>query len=266
MKTSVLIIAAVFCTAVAFPGYSAQVEKPVLRLATGEEPNPPRHFGRETPLHLDKPGLSIELLKLAGEEAGVTFKFENYPFARRLYLLKENSIQAMFHSSYKKDRSVYGAYPIKDDKPDASRSIYTDAYMVYKRVGSKVTWDGKKFGNLDKPVGAQSTYAVIDDLKKLGVPVEPIVGSDLNFNKLAAGRIDAYAELEGVADARLATMPDLADKIEKLPKPIRVKPYFLMFSKVYYEKNTELVERIWDAIAKVRTSVEFKAIEKRYAK
>ena len=266
MKIAVSIIAAALCGLVSFPGIAAQIEKPVVRLSTGQEPNPPRHFGLENQLHLDKPGLSIELLRLAGKEAAVTLEFSYYPWERSLFLLREGGTDAVFHSSYQKKRTAFGAYPIKDGRPDVSRSMYTSSYMIYRRVGSKVTWDGKMFTNLKKPVGAQPSYAVIEDLERLGVPIEQVTGTDLNLIKLVGDRIDAYAEVDSIADARLASMPDLADKIEKLPKPIRVKPYFLMFSKAYYEKNTELVERIWDAIAKVRTSAEFKAIEKRYAK
>ena len=218
------------------------------------------------PFPQDKPGLTIELLKLVGQEAGVTFEIRRFPWNRCLHLLETNRIEAVFHSSFNKDRTAYGVYPTEDgDKLDESRAIYTSAYMIYKRAGSRLTWNGKAFGNLERPIGAQIGFAVIDKLEELGVSVDPVKGADLNLKKLINRRIDAYAAIESIADTELASKPALAGKTEKLPIPFITKPYFLMFSKKFHAKNTELVERIWNTIARVKAMNTFKVIESGYA-
>jgi polar amino acid transport system substrate-binding protein len=88
----------------------------------------------------------------------------------------------------------------------------------------------------------------------MDVPVEEEPSHIANLRKLVAGRLDAYAELESQIRPILRSNEAEFGGIYELSPPVLTKPYYLMFSKVFYSKTPEIAERIWDAIAAVSQS------------
>ena len=118
-------------------------------------------------------------------------------------------------------------------------------------------WDGKALTNLNAPVGATPGYAVVPALRAMGVTVEEEPSHLANLRKLAAGRLDAYAELDNQILPLLRTNKTEFDGIVALSPPVLTKPYYLMFSKIAYERAPEIAERTWDAIAEVNQSAAY---------
>lgn len=216
--------------------------------------NPPLIEGSGTEIDPVKPGLTIELLRLAGKRAGIPVAFTRTPWKRGLYLIETGQADAIFASSYTADRLRYGVYPMKNGKPDTSRKLFDQSYCLYVRAGSKVTWDGKTLANLQGPVGATTGYAVVAPLRAMGVTVEEEPSHIANLRKLVAGRLDAYAELDTHVRPLLRANPAEFGTIIELSPPILTKPYYLMFSKAFYDKFPETAENIWDAVAVVNAS------------
>ena len=83
----------------------------------------------------------------------------------------------------------------------------------------------------------------------MGVEVAEEPSHIANLRELLAGRIDAYAELDTHVRPLLRSDPTEFGGIVELSPPVLTKPYYLMFSKIFYAKAPDVAERIWDAIA-----------------
>jgi polar amino acid transport system substrate-binding protein len=103
-------------------------------------------------------------------------------------------------------------------------------------------------------IGAKTGYSIIPKINKLGAKVETAATSEKILNKVIAGRLAAYAGLEGMVDAYLEKAPRTKLLIEKIQPPLEDKPYFLIFNENFYHANKNLVETVWNNIAKVRDS------------
>jgi len=239
-------------------------EQVALRVVYEETPNPPRHLG-EGPLVPDPPGVTVDILRLAAERLGLNLELLRVPWARGLFMIETGQADAIFHSSFKNDRLLIGVYPMVDGLPDESRSIFRQRYVFYVREGSGVAWDGSVMTGLERSVGATTGYSVIDDLKALGLSVEPERNQIINFRKLQEGRIDAYAELQTMSDPYLTANGGQIGGIVRLDPPIVEKAYYLMFSHQFYEAHADLTEAFWDEIATINNSPDIDRITARYS-
>lgn len=239
----------------------ADEPRPVVRVVFNTEPNPPIVYGSGTAIDPDKPSLIVELLRLVGARLGVEFQFQRVPWQRGLLMVETGQADAIFASSYNEERARYGAYPMKDGRLDGARRIYLQSYSLFVRRGSDIRFTGEAISGLKAAVGVQGGFAVAAQLEKMGVALDVESSPRDNLLKLMAGRIDAYAEIDTLAEAALRAEPDLAAGIEKVAPPLRITPYFLMMSKIYQQANPELVERIWDAIAEVRATSSYQALK-----
>ncbi len=235
----------------------------VVRVVYEETPNPPRHLG-EGPLVPDPPGITVDMLRLATERLGMTLELLRAPWNRGLYMVENGQADGIFHSSFKVDRLPIGVYPMAGDEPDVSRAIFEQKYVFYVREDSGVTWDGERLQGVVRPVGATAGYSVIDDLAALGLTGETERNQIINFRKLQEGRIDAYAELQTMADYYLAQNDGPIDGIVRLEPPIVQKPYYLMLSHQFYDAHPDLAEALWDQIAAINNSDDLERIEARY--
>ncbi len=197
-------------------------------------------------------GHNFNLLRQVEAKLGITFDYQSMPWKRCLAQVKANEVGGAFAVSFKPDRLEIGAYP-GGNPPDASRRLHIDRYMLLRRKGSQVEWDGKTLRKLDGQVGVQLGYSVGDFLRGLKVPVDE--GSQRSVElaqKLIAGRIGAAAM--GGGDSIAIMRGPLASQLELLPVPLIEKPYFLLLSHALVASNPKLAEQIWKTIEEVRNS------------
>lgn len=191
-----------------------------------------------------------ELASLA-KKHNLEVEFKGVPWKRGLILIEQGKADGLVGASYTKDRAKYGVYPMKDGKLDHSRrSDNGKTYFLYKNKNSSITWDGKKFSNVDGVIGAKRGYAIVNDLKKhKNIQFKELPNLNVSLRKLITGKLVAYAGLE-------MEIEDLENKSEfkkhmiKEPIPLRQKPYFVMFSKIRYENKKEEIEKFWDMLKK----------------
>lgn len=222
--------------------------------------NPPLICGTGSAIDPVRPGLTIEMLRMAAKRADIPIQFTRTPWERGLYLIEAGEGDAIFASSYVEARTRYGVYPMRDGHPDPRRKLFDQSYRLYVRAGSGVSWDGKILSNLHAPVGATTGYAVVPVLRAMGVAVEEEPSHIANLRKLAAGRLDAYAELDTHIPPLLRSNEAEFHGIVALSPPVLTKPYYLMFSKTFYGKMPEIAGRFWDAIAAVNASAAYQAL------
>jgi len=236
----------------------------VVKIVYMDKENPPRILGNGTHIDWAKPGITVDLLKMVGKRVGVQVQFDRLPWKRCLYMLEQGAADAIFHASYKSERAEFGAYPAKDGVLDPARAIYKNAYVFYGLKGSGVYWNGKTISHASRFVGTQLSFAIADDLRKMGYVVEEEGSVFNNLDKLAAGRISVYADLESIVDSVIENHKSKYAKIEKLHPPLKEKMYYLLVSNVFAKKHPQLTERIWDAIRDIRKTDAYKGMLRKY--
>ena len=203
-------------------------------------------------------GLNFELLNQVAARLDITFDYQSMPWKRCLEQLKANEVGGAFAVSFAPARMALGQYP-GGAQPDASRRMHVDRYLLVRKKGSTLDWDGKKLSNVKGAIGFQLGYSVGDFLRAQNVAVDE--GSQRASElaqKLIAGRV-AGAALGGGDVASLMSGP-LAPQLEVLPLPLVEKPYFLMLSHALVASNPQLAERIWKAVEEARNSPAYRKL------
>jgi polar amino acid transport system substrate-binding protein len=241
--------------------------RPSLVFAYETRANPPRHLGEGTEIDWERPGLSLELLKRVGEELRVNLEFRRFPWKRGLYLVETGEVDGIFHASYKAERETIGVYPkTADGTVDENRAVFVQSYALHVMRGSPVRWNGKALSGLGElAVGAVDGYSVVADLENLGVKVETGRYQEINLKKLVAGRIAAYADLENMAAAAIRMNPAAYADVVKLEPPLVSKPYYLLLSHAFVNRDPALAESVWTTIAELNADPAFQAVIDAYA-
>lgn len=209
---------------------------------------------------VDGRGLNIELIRMAAGRAGVTVQFVTLPWKRCMSEMQDGTVQGVFAASFVPDRLAFGAYP-GGNPADPNLQLYADGYVLVRRKTDPVQWDGKSVSGLKGPVGAQVGYSVVNDLRRLGVPVDEGSQSARELlQKLQLGRVGAAALGNSDAAKLLGTddkPTELGATLEALPVPLVQKAYFLMLSNHFVQDRPDVANRLWQQIAVARRSTEY---------
>lgn len=209
----------------------------------------------------DGKGLNIELLQQVSQQVGVGFVYLALPWKRCLASLQANEVDGAFAASFSAERLEMGAYP-GGKVADPAKRLHTDRYVLLRRKGTAVQWDGKQISNLDGAVGVQLGYSIGAQLRGWGVAVEEgNQGALALARRLIMGRVAAVA-MGGSDATMLFAQPEIANQLEELPLPLTEKPYYLMLSHPLMSNQPELAQRIWKAIETVRNSPAYKKQER----
>ncbi|MDC7716596.1 transporter substrate-binding domain-containing protein [Vogesella sp. DC21W] len=204
--------------------------------------------GPEVP---EAPGAMVEMLQQAGRDMGLEVVLQRAPQLRGFKSMQAGEVDGAFMFSFVPERQEFGSYPFKDGKPDESARLLSLSYVFYKRKGSPFQWDGSTMRGLEgRAIGYNTTFSVGAMLTKAGLPTEHAKTMEQNFQKLLLGRIAAFAMQEDVADGYIEHMR--LQGVEKVPIPWQRKPYYLMLSHQFVERNPALAEKLWAHIGKLR--------------
>ncbi len=214
---------------------------------------PPYYLGETNAVPADKPGISIEILRmLDAEMEDVAFVFKRMPWKRCLYELQNGVVDAAFPGSFKEERTRMGVYPtLANGRTDTAKSMVDLSYYLYVLEGSPVTYDGEDIHTLEGGVvAAPLGYSINDDLRAMGVTVDESGDTLANLLKLVRGRAAAIAVQDVTADALIMDDPRFTD-VRRLEPPLRSKPNYLLFSHQFMEEHPELAQRIWSRLAEL---------------
>ncbi|WP_432454484.1 substrate-binding periplasmic protein [Agarivorans sp. QJM3NY_29] len=212
----------------------------------------------------DRPGYRAELLLQAGERCGVEIKFLLVPWKRALLLVEYGGADAAYSSSYKSERAVYGAYPMKDGLPDPERAVRGYFYQLFTLKQSDLKWDGEKISGPRTRIAVERGSAGIDIVKRLGLKPLEFNDEQQMLDMLVAKRVDGVVAIGGNVQSVIAFAPLLARQIKILQPALKSKLGYLMFSKNFYFEHTALTECIWNAIGNIRQSADYKALVQSY--
>ena len=240
------LIAALLCLC-CLPSLAAEAVR--LSVAVTDQASPPYIIG-EGALFAGQPGLAVELLQQAAEACHVELQLERQPGMRLLQNLQYGTVQASLLLSWNEERAQFASFPWRDGKPDAALRLATLRYALYVRDDSKLTWNGESLNNAAALVGYNLGWSVRGDLTRHGIKAESAPGMVSNFNKLQAGRIDAYAAQDIMANAYVKQHPAL--HVHALPLPVVSKDYFMPFNKTFALQQPQLVQCLWQQMARRR--------------
>jgi len=209
----------------------------------------PTYLGSGTDTLADKPGVTVELIRLVAKDIGVEPVFVRAPWRRCMELLKEGEVDAVINGSFSSARMEFGAFPMQGEKPDDARKSHVWTYTLYRKKGNQVSWDGSKFANVDGPLGTPLGYSIVADLKKMNLEVDESGDGEANLRKLSAGRIAGAVLLREATDPLLKKFADV-----ELQSPVAAKSYFIMLSHQLVKKDPAFAEKFWTRFAEVRAS------------
>ncbi|MBA5690417.1 substrate-binding periplasmic protein [Rugamonas apoptosis] len=220
-----------------------------LRLCLFDRPLPPLSMP-------DGSGQVQELLRRAARTAPISIHAVPASRARCLAQLQSGEVDAML-GAFLPERLAYAAYPMTGDRVDESQAVAQARFMVYRRHGSMVSWDGHQFSNLGRqPVGIQPAFLHADLLRQLGVVTDEDSRSTAdNLDKLAQHRVAAVVALEGEGGPLVASR--YPGEIEALPQPFHVTPMYLVVHRAYYHQHQELIDAYWLSLRLYRLSVDY---------
>jgi polar amino acid transport system substrate-binding protein len=247
VRASVIGLVIVVATlAFGMPGASAQTK---MKFAAEDKDLYPTYLGSGTDTLAEKPGVTVELIRLVAKDVGIEPVFVRAPWRRCMELLKEGEVDAVINGSYSSTRAEFGAFPMQGEKPDDARKSHVWTYTLYRKKGSQVSWDGNKFLNVDGPLGTPLGYSIVADLKKMNLEVDESGDGEANLRKLSAGRIAGAVLLREATDPLLKKFADL-----ELQSPVAAKSYFIMLSHQLVKKDPAFAEKFWTRFAEVRAS------------
>jgi len=241
-----------------------------VRLATGINTDPPFVYG-DYEISSEYPGITIEILKLVEKKTEIKFTIDKRPWARVVKDVKSNELDGGFHFSFKEERRSFVSYPIEKGKeiPDTDYSISNRSYVLYKLKDDTIRWNGKSIvHDLNRPVAVTAIRggSITEDIKKQGYNLLEANSDGQMLKLLLLSRVDAIVGLENMIDARIETLDlDEQDLIEKTYPEIVNKPYYVAFSKKFYQNHTQTAWTIWKTIQLIKSSGELSEIVKRYS-
>jgi len=207
-----------------------------------------------------KPGYSAVMMQSIEKQLGVPIKLSPMPWKQCMAEVKSGAVDGAINASFAADRAEFAVYPVKlDGESDATKRMYRATYALYRAKGTAAGWDGQKLTGVDGTIGAPTGYSVIAQLTKLGAKVDDSANATTEILKrVAAGRYQLAALQTTEADDTLQDNADLRAKIERISPPLAEKPYFTIFSKVFYAKYGPTAKEVWKLEGKTRDSAEFK--------
>jgi polar amino acid transport system substrate-binding protein len=228
----------------------ARARAVVLRVAY-EDKDTPDHPGAGASMP-ENPGIVVEMVaQLEKRIPNVRVTFLRKPWSRCLAELAAGSVDAVFTSSFSHERMKLGAFPMKNGKDDRHYRIDTKSYSLYKLKDAPIGWDGNRFSNVHTSVGAMRGYAIVADLKRMGVPVSEVDQQENAFRMVLAGRLDGFVQLGMEGDSSLKSHPEF-QRVVRVAPPVATKDYYLQISHQFQAEHPELTLEIWKALAAIR--------------
>jgi polar amino acid transport system substrate-binding protein len=114
------------------PGASAQTK---MKFAAEDKDLYPTYLGSGTDTLAEKPGVTVELIRIVAKDVGIEPVFVRAPWRRCMELLKEGEVDAVINGSYSSARAEFGAFPMQGEKPDDARKSHVWTYTLYRKKG-----------------------------------------------------------------------------------------------------------------------------------
>ncbi|MFA9219451.1 MAG: hypothetical protein ACEQSK_20425 [Sphingomonadaceae bacterium] len=204
---------------------------------------------------LDGQGTVQVLVRNAARNVGLQVEFRTAPAYRCLEEMKRNLNQGYPVAAHSVAVSESCTFPMQNHAPDPQRATVMLRAVFYRRVGAAVGWDGKQLTGVQQPVLTQRAQLMLAErLRARGIRFDQGASDAAgNFAKLIAGRGELALAYESDAQPLLKS-PPFAEKIEALPVPFLMEPFFLCLSRPFRDADPERAERLWNEIGRLNNT------------
>lgn len=201
----------------------------------------------------ENPGIFIEMLQIVDSRFDdLEITFHRLPWKRCIDNLKQGEADAIV-ASHKFSRENFAAYPMENEMIDMDFAISTAQYCLFTKRNSKFRWDGESFSYTpNTPISVPQGYSIVSMLESHNLP--------LVFTNSSEGALDLLAIEKTVAAITYCEVganylwKNKANDLQIMAQSpsLSTRRGFLVFSKQFYEQNTDLAHRIWKEIAVIR--------------
>lgn len=172
-------------------------------------------------------GFAVDIVERIFQRMGHSVTVHVYPWARSLELARLGRADCIFTILWSKERAEFLDY--------SNQSIVPQVVYFYARKGAEFSFNGDLSSLKDLRIGTASkiNYGPRFEQARPLLKLDEAPTIELNFKKLAAGRVDLVPSNWYTATSTLA-LPSLqryAHAIIRLPMPIESMPTFVAFPK-----------------------------------
>lgn len=218
-----------------------------LTIAYNDEPIPP-YIKRDVP-SAGPQGESFALVDLAAHRLGCQIHWQRLPTLRVLHDVTLGEVDAALFYSWTPERGQTLRYPQRDGKLDPARRLARLNYVLYRKQGAAVSWNGEQLQPRHCRVGYNAGWSISLYLEERQLNLHPGDGAMQLLRLVHKERLCAYATLDAAGDAAIAAWPG---QFEKMQPPLLTKDYYLPFNPGYYQRHPERVEALWQQIGVLR--------------
>ncbi len=224
--------------------YTPGIEPVTLRFCYEDKQLLPYYvgYGEQIPA---MPGATIEHLRLAAAQTGVTLQLVRLPWLRCLQQLEDNGVDALV-AAYDQERAHYTVYPKRGDgSPDPAKAINQLGLCLAYRYDNALTDNINHATNqitVSRPLG----------YKPIPFPQNTVLVSTSSpqqaLELVVSGRVDAttvLCEMNGIKakEQHLDQLPVLL-----LYPPLYRSDGYLMLSNDFYQRHPKVAEQLWQAL------------------
>jgi polar amino acid transport system substrate-binding protein len=167
-------------------------------------------------------------------------------------------------AAFSSERAQFAVFPMAGSEADDGKALGVVRYFPYRRSGSALEWDGKRFNELGNGViGVESGFILITDrLRLLDVRYDDGGKSlEQNMGKLLLARFDGVIAMDLEADKLIAAK--FAGKVERAGKAFEQSALHLMLSRQFMAQYPKLADAYWQAIADYRESNDYRSYQQK---
>jgi len=181
---------------------------------------------------------------MAMQQLQLPATFHKMPWRRCLKAVAVGSIDAAFAIAWTKERAISLVYPdgLPSQRPHPLR-MHQIRYVIYRKKGGQIDWDGQQFSKICNGVAAPQGYAAEKQLAELGVlnPLNLDTASALRL--VANDRLDAFVFPDNTVASVLQNHPD-ANRLEPMPRLFSQTDVFLVFSPAFAQRSPAVVQAL----------------------
>jgi hypothetical protein len=217
-----------------------------LNLCITSEPHPPFSDPRkETPIQ--------QRIRTAAATQGFAVAYHVLPWRRCMQKAHGGQMDGAVGLGAHSALAEGMLQPLQDGEPDKRRALGYMPFVLVRRTGERVDWDGQRLHHLEGPV---LIIGLVDQIKyelnQRGIAFRDSARGPFELARmLLAGRGNLALDTQGRVNKVLA-QPEFAGRLEVLEKPMGGSLGMLVIAPPRYKRDPQRIEALWDEYARLR--------------